>query len=46
MVADRGDMGKEGEAIHDNRWNVDPGNLQSRWAPCGQAHGQGQGQLP
>src|ERR1019366_3998906 len=23
-----------------------PGNLQRRWAPCGQAHGQGQGQLP
>ena len=24
----------------------DPGNLQSRWAPCTQAHGLGQGQLP
>jgi len=25
---------------------VDPGNLQSRWAPCAQTHGPGQGQLP
>ncbi len=27
-------------------WDIDPGNLQRRWAPCVLAHGQGQGQLP
>ncbi|MPT25162.1 MAG: hypothetical protein E2577_20560 [Starkeya sp.] len=31
---------------HDGRWRLDPGNLQRRWAPCVQAQGQGQGQLP
>ena len=25
---------------------VDPGNLQSRWAPCEKTHGSSQGQLP
>ena len=30
----------------ESRWTVIPGAYVSRWAPCTQAHGQGQGQLP
>jgi hypothetical protein len=30
----------------DGPWDTGPGYLQSRWAPCGQAHEPGQGQAP
>ena len=30
----------------EGRWTVIPGAYVSRWAPCAQAHGRGQGQLP
>src|SRR5690606_30145992 len=32
--------------IHTTGEEVDPGNLQSRWAPYVRTHGSGQGQLP
>ena len=32
--------------IHTTGGEVDPGNLQSRWAPYERTHGSGQGQLP
>ena len=38
----------EGREVRGRRagGGVDPGDLQSRWAPCIRAHGPGQGQLP
>ena len=32
--------------VHTTDGEVDPGNLQSRWVPCEEAHGPPQGQLP